>query len=66
MLGVLTQQWAPQAMIISFKLETDQSILIYKVCAPLVGAVQNQQRLQSIAMVKGKQCCQEGMTCTTH
>lgn len=31
MLGVLTQQWAPQAMTISFKLETDQSLLIGKV-----------------------------------
>ena len=31
MLGVLTQQWAPQAMAISFKLETDQSLLIGKV-----------------------------------
>lgn len=44
MLGVLTQQWAPQAMIISFKLETDQSILIYKVCRPVVGTVQDKHR----------------------
>ena len=31
MLGVLTQQWAPKAMVISFKLETDQDILLDKV-----------------------------------
>eukprot|EP00798_Chlamydomonas_sp_ICE-L_P011496 gene11496-34213_t len=28
MLGLLTQQWAPKAMVVSFKLETDPDILI--------------------------------------
>ncbi len=35
MLGVLTRQWAPQAMVVSFKLETDQRILIDKARAAL-------------------------------
>lgn len=62
MLGVLTQQWAPQAMIISFKLETDQSILIYKVCAPLVGAVQNHCK----ALLWSKANSVVKRACTTH
>ncbi len=31
MLGLLGQQWAPEAFVISFKLETDESLLIAKV-----------------------------------
>lgn len=30
MLGLLTQQWAPQALVVSFKLETDEGILLDK------------------------------------
>ncbi|GAX76312.1 hypothetical protein CEUSTIGMA_g3758.t1 [Chlamydomonas eustigma] len=30
MLGALTKQWAPQAMVVSFKLETDPDILVSK------------------------------------
>ncbi len=32
-LGVLVHTWAPQAMVVSFKLETDEHILIKKVRA---------------------------------
>lgn len=36
MLGALRSEWAPEAFLISFKLETDDRILISKVCpAPL-------------------------------
>jgi hypothetical protein len=35
MLGDLTHSWAPRAMVISFKLETDQSILIDKAAGAL-------------------------------
>ena len=36
MLGALRSEWAPEAFLISFKLETDDRILIIKVCpAPL-------------------------------
>ncbi len=31
MLGALRQQWCPQSMVVSFKLETDQQILLKKV-----------------------------------
>ncbi len=30
-LGVLTSTWAPQAVVVSFKLETDEDILVLKV-----------------------------------
>jgi hypothetical protein len=33
MLGVLTRLWVPEAMVVSFKLETDQSLLLSKVRA---------------------------------
>ncbi len=32
MLGTLRNQWAPDAFLVSFKLETDEKILISKVC----------------------------------
>lgn len=32
-LGVLTSTWAPKAIVVSFKLETDEDILVHKVCA---------------------------------
>lgn len=38
MLGSLRHDWAPEAFIVSFKLETDDGILIQKVgqlCLPL-------------------------------
>mmetsp|Transcript_28855 Transcript_28855/g.73616 ORF Transcript_28855/g.73616 Transcript_28855/m.73616 type:complete len:346 (-) Transcript_28855:605-1642(-) len=35
MLGVLTRVWAPDAMVVSFKLETDQSILLNKAAGAL-------------------------------
>ncbi len=31
MLGTLRHEWAPQAFVVSFKLETDEGILIQKV-----------------------------------
>lgn len=31
MLGVLRHEWAPGAFVVSFKLETDESILLAKV-----------------------------------
>ena len=31
MLGTLRRQWAPQAFVVSFKLETDADILVKKV-----------------------------------
>ena len=31
MLGELRRQWAPEAFVVSFKLETDDQILIQKV-----------------------------------
>ena len=33
MLGTLRSTWAPEAFIVSFKLETDEQILISKVMA---------------------------------
>lgn len=30
MLGKLTLEWAPQSFVVSFKLETDHSLLVYK------------------------------------
>lgn len=32
MLGVLRHKWAPNAFVVSFKLETDENILLQKVC----------------------------------
>jgi hypothetical protein len=32
MIGVLRQEWAPAAFVVSFKLETDEAILVSKVC----------------------------------
>ncbi len=32
MLGALRSDWAPEAFLVSFKLETDDTILISKVC----------------------------------
>jgi phosphopantothenate-cysteine ligase len=33
LLGLLAGSWAPGAMVVSFKLETDEQILVDKVCA---------------------------------
>ncbi|KXZ55045.1 hypothetical protein GPECTOR_3g204 [Gonium pectorale] len=35
MLGVLVHEWAPKAFVVSFKLETDQRILVYKASTAL-------------------------------
>ncbi len=35
MLGLLRDQWAPEAFVVSFKLETDNDLLIKKVRAVL-------------------------------
>ena len=34
MLGVLRRAWAPEAFVVSFKLETDEGLLINKVLPP--------------------------------
>ncbi len=39
MLGELVNKWAPRAFAVSFKLETDQGILVHKVTDPGVRAV---------------------------
>lgn len=39
MLGVLRRAWAPEAFIVSFKLETDEGLLITKVPHPGFHAV---------------------------
>lgn len=38
MLGALRHAWCPAAMLVSFKLETDEQILLRKVGSGLVGS----------------------------
>ena len=39
MLGVLRRRWAPEALAVSFKLETDQALLIDKVLPCVCSAI---------------------------
>jgi len=40
MLGVLRREWAPEAFVVSFKLETDDHILIQKVTSLVTRALE--------------------------
>jgi len=37
MVGMLTRTWCPEAYVISFKLETDEALLVPKVCVMAFG-----------------------------
>ena len=54
MLGTLRSTWAPEAFIVSFKLETDEQILISKVMAYvslLIDPLAKQQSLKLSSIV---------------
>ena len=44
MLGTLRSKWAPEAFIVSFKLETDEQILISKVMACVLYLILNKAK----------------------
>ena len=47
MLGALRQEWAPQAFVVSFKLETDEAILLSKVRSLAAGGPQRKRQLEA-------------------
>ena len=71
MLGVLTKEWAPDAFIVSFKLETDETILIKKAAKSIrsygvhmVVANQLDTRDKKVTLVEPHGGAVEGLRCT--